>query len=101
MEQFIQMSDLLTFGTLVTVVFGITNFTKELRFIKKIPTKYWSWLIALALIISSNIYNNTFTYWNLIVYPISAMFVSLSANGMASFNNKKEVVESVEEKKEV
>lgn len=89
MENYIQWVDLLQFATMSMVVFSIVNFTKEIPYVKLIPTKYYSWMIAFTLILTVNIHQATFAYWDILLYAISAMFISLSSNGIASFNDKK------------
>ena len=96
MEQFIQWTDLLQFATLSMVVFSIVNFTKELPFVKSLPTKYYSWFVAFLLIVLVNVHQLTFAFWDVILYMISAMFISLSSNGVANFNVKKDVSTSNE-----
>lgn len=89
MEQFLMWSNLLEFGTVSMIVFTIVNFTKELKFLKLIPTKYLSWMIAFVLILLVNIHQSTFAIWDILLYMISAIFISLSSNGIANFNDKK------------
>ena len=92
MENFIQWTDMLQFATLSMVVFSIVNFTKEIKFIKQIPTKYYSWLVAFVLILLVNVHQSTFAIWDILLYMISAMFISLSSNGVANFNTPKQEV---------
>jgi hypothetical protein len=92
MENFIQWTDMLQFATLSMVVFSIVNFTKEIKFIKQIPTKYYSWLVAFVLILLVNVHQSTFAIWDILLYMISAMFISLSSNGVANFNVPKQEV---------
>lgn len=88
MEQFASWEMLATFATLVTVVFTVVEFTKELPYVKAIPTKYYTWAIAFLLILLGNVYGGTFKVWDVLMYAISAIFVSLSGNGLSEFNKK-------------
>ena len=51
MDNFLTWEVLLTFSGLVGAVYMVVEFTKEIPIIKKIPTKYWSWIIALILLV--------------------------------------------------
>lgn len=99
MDSFLTWEVLLTFSGLVGAVFMVVEFTKELKFIKKVPTKYWSFFIALILLISTNLVMNTFVYKDIILYILNAIVISLSSNGLNDFNKNKEEVSL--EKKEI
>lgn len=88
MEKFITWDILTTYATFVTVVFMVVEFTKELKFIKKIPTKYWSFLIAFILLTITNLVVGNFKVVDMILYALSAISISLGANGLSNFNNK-------------
>lgn len=45
MDTFLTWEVLLTFSGLVGAVYMVVEFTKEIKFINKIPTKYWSFLL--------------------------------------------------------
>lgn len=86
MNEFLTWDTLLTFTGLSTATYIITEFTKEIPFIKKIPTKYWSYIIALILLLSVNIVLKSFKYEDIILYLVNSIPVSLSANGLNNFN---------------
>ena len=88
MEKFITWDILTTYATFVTVVFMVVEFTKELKFIKKIPTKYWSFLIAFILLTITNLVVGNFKVVDMILYALSSISISLGANGLSNFNNK-------------
>ena len=71
------------------IVFTVVEFTKEIKGIKLIPTKYWSALIAVTLMLIVNLHNGTFEYWDIVLYVLNGVLISLNANGLASFNEKK------------
>lgn len=87
LNDFLTWEVLLTFTGLVTATHMVTEFTKELPLIKKMPTKYWSYLIALTLLISVNIVCGSFKYEDILLYLVNSIPVSLSANGLKDFNN--------------
>ena len=41
MENFLTWDVLTTYASFVSMVFMVVEFTKDLKIIKKIPTKYW------------------------------------------------------------
>ena len=62
MDTFLTWEVLLTFSGLVGAVYMVVEFTKEIKFINKIPTKYWSFFISFAhlnaLSAAANAYRN-------------------------------------------
>ena len=89
MENFANWSMLLDWLTFTTIVLGITQFTKDLPKIKGIPTKYWSFIIALILMVVSNFEADTFRFIDIVLYIISSMFASMAANGIYDAGTKK------------
>ena len=88
MEEFLTWEMLLTFSGLTSTVYMVTEFTKEVKLISKIKTKYWSYIIALFLLFAVNLVTGAFKKENTILYVLNAIPVSLSANGLSNFNNK-------------
>lgn len=89
MNEFLTWEVLLTFTGLVTTTYMVTEFTKEIPLIKKMPTKYWSYIIALVLLFAVNLVTGSFKYEDIVLYLLNAIPVSLSANGLNNFNNGK------------
>lgn len=91
MDNFLTWDVLLTFSGLVGAVYMVVEFTKEIKLIKKIPTKYWSWFVALFLLVITNVVLGSFNYKDIVLYLLNAIVISLSSNGLNDFNkNKKE-----------
>lgn len=90
MEQFITWDILTTYATFVTIVFMVVEFTKDLKFIEKIPTKYWSFIVAFILLTVVNAVTGNFKTVDIILYALSGISISLGANGLSNFNGKKE-----------
>lgn len=88
MESFMTWETLLTYTTFVSTIFMVVEFTKELPFIKKIPTKYWSFLISLGLLIIVNVVMKDFKWEDIVLYALSSMAISLGSNGLSNFNKK-------------
>ena len=96
MDEFFTYEMLMTYATCVTAVFGVTQFIKEIPGIKKIPTKYVSFLVAIIIVILSNIATGQFKVSNILLYILSSVFISMNSNGIYDFDTK-----SKEGKKEI
>lgn len=88
MNEFITWDVLMTYASFVTIVYMVVEFTKDLKFIKKIKTKYWSFLIAFILLTIVNAVTGTFKLVDLVLYALSSMTISLVANGLSNFNKE-------------
>ena len=88
MENFMTWDTLLTYTTFVSTVFMVVEFTKELPLVRKIPTKFWSFLISLGLLIIVNIVMKEFRWIDIVLYTLSSMAISLGSNGLSNFNKK-------------
>lgn len=90
MDNFLSWDTLTTYASFVTIVFMVVEFTKGLKYIKKIPTKYWSFFIAFILLTITNIVMGTFRAVDIVIYLLTAISISLGSNGLSNFNNGKE-----------
>ena len=52
-EAFLGWGDLVTYGGAVMAVLIITEFTKDLPGIRRIPTRLWAYLVALVLLVAA------------------------------------------------
>lgn len=86
-EGFVTWGMIAGYTTLVGLVFMIVEFTKNFAWTTKIKTKYYSALIAFVLILLGNLHGATFVLWDLVLYVLSAISISLTANGLSDFNN--------------
>lgn len=89
MDNFLSWDTLTTYASFVTMVFMVVEFTKGLKYIKKIPTKYWSFFIAFILLTITNIVMGTFRAVDIVIYLLTAISISLGSNGLSNFNNGK------------
>lgn len=89
MDNFLSWDTLTTYTSFVTIVFMVVEFTKGLKYIKKIPTKYWSFFIAFILLTITNIVMGTFRAVDIVIYLLTAISISLGSNGLSNFNNGK------------
>lgn len=89
MDNFLSWDTLTTYASFVTIVFMVVEFTKGLKYVKKIPTKYWSFFIAFILLTITNIVMGTFRAVDIVIYLLTAISISLGSNGLSNFNNGK------------
>lgn len=89
MENFLTWDVLNTYASFISIVFMIVEFTKELKIINKIPTKYWSFFISLILLVITNLVANTFKYVDIVLYILTSISISLGSNGLSNFNKGK------------
>lgn len=89
MDSFLTWENLTTYASFVTIVFMVVEFTKELKFINKIPTKYWSFFIAFVLLTMTNVVMGTFRAIDIAIYILTAISISLGSNGLSNFNQGK------------
>lgn len=89
MDNFLSWDTLTTYASFVAMVFMVVEFTKGLKYIKKIPTKYWSFFIAFILLTITNIVMGTFRAVDIVIYLLTAISISLGSNGLSNFNNGK------------
>lgn len=96
MENFLTWDVLTTYASFICVVYMVVEFTKQLPLINKIPTKYWSFIIALILLIITNFAMKTFKPMDICLYALSAISISLGSNGLSDFGFKKKESEDEE-----
>ena len=87
-NSFLTWDVLTTYSTFVAIVFMVVEFTKELKFIKKIPTRYWSFIISSGLLIATNLALKTFVKEDILLYLLSSVSISLGSNGLSNFNKQ-------------
>lgn len=100
MEQFLTWDILKDYASFVGIVFSIVAFTKNAWPIKKIPTRCWSFIVTLILLILTNLHSNTFEFFDIVIYGINAILISSSANGIADANKGSEKNETTVEQPE-
>ncbi len=88
MNEFLTWESLLIYSNFVSIVYLIVEFTKEIKQIKKIPTKYWSFLLSFFILIIIHLANDNFQIKDIFLYFLTSVTVSLSANGLNDFNKK-------------
>jgi hypothetical protein len=82
-NSFVSWDMLQSYATFVGIVFMIVQVIKELPKISNIPTRLVSIIIAFALQLCVNLQAGTFKVVDIVLYIISAIVISLTANGIA------------------
>ena len=89
MDNFFSWDVLTTYASFISIVYMVVEFTKELKFINKIPTKYWSFFISFILLTTTNLVVGTFKNVDIVLYILTSISISLGSNGLSNFNKSK------------
>ena len=84
MESFVTWGALASFGGAAAMTALITQLTKNIGFVKKIPTQLWSYVIALAVLFPATGFTVGLNWSGALLILFNAISVSLSANGIFS-----------------
>ena len=88
-EHFFTWGDLVTYGGAVMAVLIITEFTKDLPGIRRIPTRIWAYLVALVLLVPAAIFTaDTVRVEDVLLCLVNAVLVAMAAVG--SFHSVQE-----------
>lgn len=78
---FITWETLTTYTGVLVMVLILTQLTKDLPFIKKLPTQLWSYLLTLLVMYPAAYFSGTCTPANTILILFNAAVVTLASNG--------------------
>ena len=88
-EHFFTWGDLVTYGGAVMAVLIITEFTKDLPGIRKIPTRIWAYLVALVLRVPAAVFTaDTIRAEDVLLCLVNGVLVAMAAVG--SFHSVQE-----------
>ena len=91
-ERFLTWGDLATYGGAVMGVLIITEFTKDLPGIRRIPTRLWAYLVALVLLTAAAVFTaDTIRAQDILLCLVNGVIVAMAAVG--SFHAIQERVE--------
>ncbi|OQA72447.1 MAG: hypothetical protein BWY35_01394 [Firmicutes bacterium ADurb.Bin248] len=79
--EFFTWSMLATYSGALAATMGITQLLKGVGFIEKIPTRIFSWVIAVIVLIAANFFLGSLTADTVGISFLNAVVVSLAANG--------------------
>ena len=80
-EPFFTWVTLATYAGALAATIAITQMLKGVGFIAKVPTRLFSWFIALVILLAANYFTNTLTAETASMCILNAVVVSLAANG--------------------
>ena len=88
-EHFFTWGDLITYGGAVMAVLIITEFTKDLPGIRRVPTRLWAYLVALVLLIPAAVFTaDAICAEDILLCLINGVLVAMAAVG--SFHSVQE-----------
>ena len=79
--EFVTWEMLATYAGALTMVLIVTQFTKNLSFIAKIPTQVWSYIVALLVLYPANYFIGALTIETAVLILFNGIIVALAANG--------------------
>ena len=81
-ERFFTWGDLATYGGAVMAVLIITEFTKGLPGIRRIPSRLWAYLVALALLVLAAVFTaDELKAEDILLCLINGVIVAMAAVG--------------------
>lgn len=93
--EFVTWELLGTYAGAMAMVGVITQMTKNVKFVSKIPTQVWSYILAIVVMLCASLFQGNLTLSNAVLTIFNAALVSLGANGgyegvMRAFTANKE-----------
>ena len=79
--EFITWTELATYTGALAMVIAITQLTKDIKFIKSIPTQLWSYVVSLIILYPAYFFTGQLTASNAILILFNSAVVALAANG--------------------
>ncbi len=79
--EFFDWTTLITHSGALVMVMIITQLTKEIKLIKKLPTQIWSYIITLLILYPAYLFTGQLTVSNAVLILFNSAVVALSANG--------------------
>lgn len=81
-ESFFTWGDMATYGGAVMAVLIITEFTKELPGIRRIPTRLWAYLVSLILLVTAAVFTaDKVRAQDVLLCFVNGVIVAMSAVG--------------------
>ena len=90
MNEFFTWATLLTYAGATLATTLVTQLLKGIGFIDKIPTRIFSYVVALILLLGATFFTGTLTWETAALCLVNAVVVSLAANGAFDAVSKKQ-----------
>lgn len=97
MTDFLTWSYITTFIGIVFCTQMLVEFFKELPFIKSIPTKYFTAIVAFVLILFGKIFVGDFSLIDIPLILLNSVLVTFTTTGGKDFNYKKVTIKEYKE----
>lgn len=81
MTEFVNWTSLATYGGALALVVTITQFTKNLSYVKSIPTQVWSYILSFVILTCAHAFTTGLDLNVLAQTLFNAVIVSIGANG--------------------
>lgn len=79
--EFFSWNDLGTYAGAAALVALVTQLTKNLPYISKIPTQVWSYILAVLVLIASQVFTGSLSASSAALSLANGVLVSLASNG--------------------
>lgn len=79
--EFFNWSSLGTSAGAVAAVAILTQLTKGVKQIEKLPTQFWSYILSLVILVLTQVFGEDCTIQGIVLCVFNAAVVSLAANG--------------------
>lgn len=97
MDNFMSWSYVASFIGVTFCTQMLVEFTKEMRYVKNVPTRYLSAIVAFILILCSTLVMATFKFIDIPLYILNSILVCYTANGGYQFNYRKVKIADLDE----
>ena len=81
LTEFVNWTTLGTYAGCLAMVLMLTQLTKTIPGVSKIPTQLWSWILAAVILVAAQYFAGTLTAETGVLSLFNAVIVSLAANG--------------------
>lgn len=81
MMEFFDWAMLGTFAGATAAVAILTELTKNIPYIKKLPTQIWSYILSLVVMFFAQVFTGGFDVSKIVLVIINAAMVALASNG--------------------
>lgn len=86
--EFLNWTMLGTFAGASAAVAILTEITKNIPGLKKLPTQIWSYILSVLVLVAAQAFTNDLSWANVSIDLVNGAIVSLSANGGYEFLNR-------------
>jgi hypothetical protein len=89
MDNFMNWEYISTFTGIVFCTQMVVEYLKEIKYIKSIPTKYFTSIVAFILLLGANIFTGVFEISNIPLLLLNSILITFTATGGKDFSYRK------------